>query len=209
MSAAYDDPFEGVPAPAGTDVLASVSPAPAPVPAPAAAVPAAPAPSPAPLSETETVIPAGGPVSDGKRAPIGPANPLPAWRSPELQDQGDGAGPGEQIDYSDLAAVNRDLAAQRIRLNRVRRQLRAASREAVEARLKYSRELRRQLVQQSGGSAEMRKAAAELACEDLEADAVMKEQVAAEYNTLFRSVRDDIENVKVIAYNLRSLMNLS
>jgi hypothetical protein len=148
-------------------------------------------------------------VSNGRREPIPPAKDLPAWRSADLQDEGDGAGVGEQIDFHDLAAVNRDLVTQRIRLNRVRRQLRGASREAVEARLKYQRALRRQLVQQTGGSAETRKAAAELACEDLEADAVMKEQVASEYSTLFRSVRDDMENAKVVAYNLRSLMSMN
>jgi hypothetical protein len=54
----------------------------------------------------------------------------------------------------------------------------------------------------------MRKASAELLCENLEADMVMKAQVVDEYTSLFRSVRDDIENVKTIAYNVRALMSI-
>ena len=123
-----------------------------------------------------------------------------------MQDHEDGA--DGQVDYSDLAAINRDLLRLRVRMNRARRAMRQASRDAVEAKLRYHRALRRALVQQSGGSAETRKAAAELMCEDLEADMVMCAQVADEYTTLFRSVRDDIENAKVVAYNLRALANL-
>jgi len=43
-------------------------------------------------------------------------------------------------------------------------------------------------------------------CEELEADMAMKNQIAAEYETLFRSVRDDTENAKVVSYNLRALL---
>jgi len=148
----------------------------------------------------------GGPVSGGRRAPVPAPPPLPAWADTSAQDHEDGA--DGQLDYSDLAAINRDLLRLRVRMNRARRAMRQASREAVEAKLRYQRALRRALVQQSGGSAETRRAAAELMCEELEADMVMKAQVADEYTTLFRSVRDDIENAKVVAYNLRALANL-
>lgn len=154
----------------------------------------------------ETTVGRGGPVANGKRQPIVAAAPLPAWRDPAPQDLDDGA--DGTIDYSDLEALNSDLKRLRVRMNRIRRQLRAASRAAIEAKLTYNRALRRALVQQSGGSAEMRKAAAELSCEDLEAEMVMTQQVADEYNTLFRSVRDDIENAKVVAYNLRALTQI-
>lgn len=154
----------------------------------------------------EAQVPRGGPVAGGRRAPIAKAAPLPRWADPSPQDDGDGA--DGDVDYSDLAALNRDLLRLRVRMNRIRRAMRDAARESVEAKLAYQRALRRALVQQSGGSAETRKAAAELMCEDLEAEMVMKAQVAEEYTTLFRSVRDDIENAKVVAYNLRALSNL-
>lgn len=152
-------------------------------------------------------VPRGGPVAGGRRTPVAPSNPLPEWPDPRLQDFGDGL--DQDIDYSDLEAVNKDLLALRVRLARVRRGQRSAEREAAEAKMRYQRAFRRALIQQSGGSAESRKAAAELLCEDLEADMVMKQQVADEFSTVFRSVRDDIENAKAVAFNLRSLMNLS
>jgi hypothetical protein len=158
----------------------------------------------APVEETK--IPAGGPIYGGKRVPTPSAAPLPEWESTDRQDWQDGA--DGSVDYSDLAALNRDLQKLRIRMARIRREMRRAAREATEAKLSYQRALRRALVQQSGGSAESRKANAELLCEDLEADMVMKSQVADEYNTLFRSVRDDVENAKVVAYNLRALMSI-
>lgn len=208
MSLENDDPFGDIPAAGG----------PVPVPAPSPAVsepnpfdaepPAAPtaavrAPAEGPA---ETVVPRGGPVANGRREAIPPAPPLPRWEDPANQDRGDAL--DVEVDYSDLAALNRDLLRLRVQMSRVRRAMRTAGREAVEAKLEYQRALRRALVQQTGGSAETRKAAAELMCEELEARVTTLEKVADEYNTLFRSVRDDIENAKVVAYNLRVLGNL-
>lgn len=158
------------------------------------------------LVEEETRVPRGGPVSGGKRASIPPAPALPTWRDPSLQDRGDAV--EQEPDYTDLEAVNRDLQHLRVRLSQVRRSQRAAARAAVEAKLTYQRALRRALVSQSGGTAESRKAYAELQCEELEADYVLAQQVADEYNTLFRSVRDDVDNAKTVAYNLRTLSGL-
>jgi hypothetical protein len=155
----------------------------------------------------DVVVPRGGPVANGRREPIAPARPLPTWADPSAQDFGDGANEGE-IDYSDLESLNRDLLRLRVRMNRIRRQMRQAGRGAIEAKLNYHRALRRALVQQSGGSAESRKASAELMCEELEADMVMRQQVADEYATLFRAIRDDIENAKTVAYNMRAIASL-
>lgn len=154
----------------------------------------------------EINIPRGGPIAGGKRTPVPGAPALPEWEDASPQDRGDGA--DGDIDYGDLASLNSDLLRLRIRMNRIRREMRRAAREATEAKLSYNRSFRRALVQQTGGSAESRKANAELQCELLEAEMVMKQQVADEYNTLFRSVRDDVENAKVVAYNLRALMTM-
>jgi hypothetical protein len=156
--------------------------------------------------EVQPKTPRGGPVISGKRINIPSAKPLPHWDDTHVasQDEGDVV----NLDYADLNAVNRDLVLLRLRLHKVRRAMRQAAREAVEAKLRYQRSLRRALVQQSGGTAETRKASAELLCEDLEADMVMKSQIVEEYSSLFRSIRDDVENAKTIAYNLRSLVNI-
>lgn len=150
--------------------------------------------------------PRGGPVISGKRPSFPPPPSLPKWPVTDLQDSGDGV--DEDIDYTDLDSVNKDLMRLRIRLNRVRRGMRQAARDAAEAKLTYQRAMRRALVQQSGGTAEMRRATAELLCEELEAEMVMRQQVADEFVSVFRSVRDDVENAKTVAYNLRALINL-
>ncbi len=146
-------------------------------------------------------------ASSGRRQIIPPPNELPDWADTASQDAGD-IQEDATVDYQDLNEVSRELTRLRIRMHRIRREQRRVQREAVEAKLVYQRQLRRALVQQSGGSAEMRKASAELLCEDLEADMVMKAQVADEYNSLFRTVRDDIDNVKTISYNVRTLMSI-
>ena len=148
-------------------------------------------------------------ASDGRRTEIPEATRIPNWSSSDSQDMGDGVdgdNPDGSIDYKDIESLNHDLLKLRVRQNKVRRAMREASRDAVIAKLTYYRALRRALVQQTGGSAESRKAIAELLCEELEADMVMKNQIAEEYSTLFRSVRDDTENAKVVSYNLRALL---
>ncbi len=160
----------------------------------------------APAEDQPINLPAGSPIAGGRREPILPPAKLPEWSDPYEQDLDDSAETGP--DYSDLMGVNRDLNQLRIRMSRVRRQMRKAGREAITAKLNYQRKFRRALIQQTGGTAESRKAAAEIAVEEIEADMVMKQQVADEYNTLFRSVRDDIENAKVVAYNLRAIQSI-
>lgn len=141
----------------------------------------------------------------GKKVVIQPSSPFPAWPDTASQDRNDSINDPNELSYSDLEAVNKDLLRLRIRMNNIRRDMRNAGREAVEAKMQYLRAFRRALIQQSGGSAEMRKAAAELLCEELETDMVMKQQVADEYASLFRATRDDLDNVKTVAFNLRAL----
>ena len=143
----------------------------------------------------------------GKKVEIPPSKPLPEWEDKNQQDINDALnndGMGD-FSYSDLEAVNKELLTSRIRMNRIRRDMRDAGRAAVEAKMRYLRAYRRALIQQSGGTVETRKASAELLCEDLEAEMVMRQQVAEEYSSLFRATRDDVDNLKTVAFNLRAL----
>jgi hypothetical protein len=152
----------------------------------------------------DLTVPRGGPVSGGKRSPL-PGVPGPhVWSDGAVQDVGDGV--DVELDFSTLEAVNADLVQLRQRMNRVRRRMREAQRAAVDAKLEYVRAFRRALVAQSGGSAESRKAHAELQVESLETDLRVAEQVAEEYMTLWRTAREDMESAKVVAYNLRALL---
>lgn len=156
-------------------------------------------------ASSDTTIPRGGPIADGRRADIPAAKPMPEWPDGSVQDVGDGADGDEdgELDYTDLATLNKDLLHLRVRRGKVRRVKRDNDRNAVAAKVAYNRAMRRALVRLTGGSAESRKANAELLCEDLEVDMIMKAQIADEYSTLFKAIRDDEENVKVVSYNLR------
>lgn len=157
----------------------------------------------------ETVIPHGGPTSGGKRVPIPPRKPFPRWNTTintPLQDEYDFT--DTDPDFTDLDEVNRDLQKLRAILNKARRYHREAERAAIEAQIAYKSALRRALVQQTGGSAETRKAKAELDCEELEVDYVVKNQVVNEWASRMRNIRDDIDNTKTVAYNLRTLTGL-
>lgn len=150
-------------------------------------------------------------ASEGKKQYIPEAKEAPDWPSSAEQDRGDR---GEEldeggdgfIDYKDLEQINKELSHLRLLQNFVRRRMRDAKREAELASWRYDQRLRRQLVQQSGGSAETRKAMAELLVEDYEIEMIIKVQVASEWETRLRGTRDDIENTKVVAYNMRNLM---
>lgn len=150
-------------------------------------------------------------ASEGKKQNIPVPKDLPPWPSAEDQDRQDhGDEINEKgdgfIDYKDLEAINKDLSNLRLLQNFMRRKVREAEREAGEAKFRYQQRLRRQLVQQSGGSAETRKAMAEIFVEDYEIEMIVKAQVASEWASRSRGIRDDIENTKVVAYNMRNLM---
>lgn len=149
---------------------------------------------------------AGRVATAGRPAAAAPQPPAPPqWQehpepfSTDVDDE-------DTPDYSSLETVNRDLLRLRVRMGRIRREMARAGRDAVTAKLAYQRAMRRALIQQSGGTAEMRRAHAELACEELETRWVTAQQIADEYNTLFRAARDDAENAKTVAFNLRSLV---
>lgn len=150
-------------------------------------------------------------ASEGKKQDIPEVKEPPSWPSSGEQDRGDrgdeldAQGDGF-IDYKDLEQINKELSHLRLVQNFVRRKMRDAKREAELAKWRYNQRLRRQLVQQSGGSAETRKAMAELLVEDYEIEMIIKAQVASEWEMRWRSIRDDIENTKVVAYNMRNLM---
>lgn len=160
---------------------------------------------------TATVTaPRGGPASGGRRKPHpGPARPVDANMWGGEPTSADGVDDEETPDYSSLETVNSDLLRLRVRMNRIRREMARSGREAASAKLAYQRAMRRSLIEQSGGTAEIRRAHAEIACEELETVWIVAQQVADEYVSLFRATRDDAENAKTVAFNLRSILNTS
>lgn len=114
----------------------------------------------------------------------------------------------QEADYTDLSLLNRDINRTRAMSFRVKNAVAEARRVEVEAADRYRKALNRQLIGLSGGTAEQRKAIAEVLTEDLNtqylvAEAMVKEQVSLSY-----TVSRDLETLKTLADNLRKQMSL-
>ena len=147
-----------------------------------------------------------GVASGGKQVEL-PANLPSAPHWPGSGGPEDEYVPDEEFDASDLMNVNREINRARARLFRVSASMRGAQRKCAEADLLYRRQLRRALVQVSGGSAEIRKAVAELQCEPHENALIVAVQVADEYKKRAMDVRDDLKALENLSHNVRAQMN--
>lgn len=143
-------------------------------------------------------------AGEAARVPAPP--PAPNWPGSGGADET--YEPDEGFDAADLVAVNRELNRCRARLFRISAQLKAAQRVARDADLAYRRQMRRALVQVSGGSAEARRALAEVMCEPLENALVVAEQVAEEWKKRAVDARDDLKAVENLSHNVRAQLAL-
>lgn len=192
------------------DVLADDVRPPAPVatPAPAAAAPLprqAAAQQPASAGQRAERERSRSVAMGGQRAQVKPVPEAPQWPDQTTEDM---YIPEEEFDSSDLSVINRELNRCRARLFRVSHSMKDAQRKLREAELLYSRHMRRALVQVSGGTAETRKAVAEMECEPFENDMVVKQQVVEELRKRAQDVRDDLKAVENLSHNARAQMNI-
>lgn len=114
-----------------------------------------------------------------------------------------------EFDASDLRLINTELNRCRIRLFRISTAQRRAQRELREAELTYSRNMRRALIQTSGGTAETRRAVAEMECEPFEDRVAVAQQVVEELRKRAQDVRDDLKAVENLSHNARAQMNIT
>lgn len=117
--------------------------------------------------------------------------------------------PDSEIDYTDLNAVNRELVSLRIRLHRIRIELKTAEREAVKTRYAYEAKKKRTLISLSGGSAPEREAMAELMCEEEYTAMLVANNVAKEIQSHSRDLRTELETLREISNNLRRIIDLT
>lgn len=144
----------------------------------------------------------------GRRTSVQPAAPkAPVFPGASTHPDAEYV-PDEEFDSSDLALVNRELNRARARLFRVSQALRDAQRDEALADIAYRRGIRRELVSLSGGSAESRKALAELACEGAEDVLVVSRQVADEWKKRAMDARDDLKAIENLSHNVRAQMDV-
>lgn len=114
----------------------------------------------------------------------------------------------QESDYTDLSLLNRDINRTRAMSFRVKNAVAEARREEVEAGDRYRKALNRQLIGLSGGTAEQRKAIAEVFTEDLNTQYLVAETIVKEQISLSYTISRDLETLKTLADNLRKQMSI-
>lgn len=116
--------------------------------------------------------------------------------------------PDEEFDATDLMQVNRELNRARARIFRCSQTLKRVQRALAEAQVDYDRQMRRALVTQSGGTAESRRALAEIQCEEFENRVVIGKQVVEEWRRRCNDARDDLKALENISHNVRASLDI-
>lgn len=115
----------------------------------------------------------------------------------------------EQLtDFSDLSQVNHRLNSLRARFYQINRQLKVAQRELARAKAEYSSQLRRELVNITGGTEKTRVAMAEIACEEWESDVVVYTQFVQEITNDQRIISKDLEILETLSNNIRAQIKI-
>jgi hypothetical protein len=117
--------------------------------------------------------------------------------------------PSQDIDYTDLASINRELVQLRIRLNQIRIEMRKADRYSTQARWNYEGKKKRLLISLSGGTEKTREAAAELLCEEEYSNYLVALNVAKEIQQHNRDLRAELDLLKEVSNNLRRMIDLT
>jgi len=137
-----------------------------------------------------------------------PATTTITWPDSDAATQDSLMGEGTDFDHHNLEAINQALVAVIQRLRQATATKRDYERKKVTTERAYRSSFRRALVVKTGGSEASRKAAAEMECEELENDMIVAAQVASEYASVVREIRDELETLKMISYNTRSTSNI-
>jgi hypothetical protein len=116
--------------------------------------------------------------------------------------------PNPDIDYTDIASVNRELVELRIRLNQIRVEMRNADRYTTQARWIYEGKKKRLIIGISGATEKQREAAAELLCEEEYSIYIVALNVAKEIQQHNRDLRSELDLLKEVSNNLRRMIDL-
>ena len=112
--------------------------------------------------------------------------------------------PEETFDYTDLNMLNKELLKAMRRLFEVSQALKTEQRLLAEAELTYREHMRRTMVKVSGGSAEIRKALAELDCEQYENAVWLRTQTVEEMKKRSMDCRDHLKGLENLSHNVRA-----
>lgn len=109
----------------------------------------------------------------------------------------------EIMDYEGLEDLNKNINQARMALFKTTDLINKYEREEKEAKLLYDRRHRREFLASTAKTAAERTAKADLMCEDLENDHLMKQQMKDELQRLSHALRYELQTLQGIGNNLR------
>lgn len=201
----FDGYFANSPSNSGATDSQPVSPKPEPAKAPPAPDPVKETPEAKPKAKTASAKGGASMAFRGQALDINYDTPeFPAWGVPYEDD----FVPYQGNDYRELAQINRDLIRNVHESYRIKHLLNMARRDETEKKENYRREYNRALVGLSGSTAETRKAAAEIKCEDLYSEALIASAVVEELKNNAFTIKTSIEVLNTLSNNLRAEMRV-
>lgn len=128
---------------------------------------------------------------------------LITWNAKQIYDY------TKQItDYEDLQQLSGAINAARVALFRVTEQINKYERKEKEAKLRYERAYRRAYLESVEKTEAQKKMRAELACENLENDYIVAEQLKNELSRMSYSLRLELQTLQAVGNNLRQQMKM-
>lgn len=112
------------------------------------------------------------------------------------------------VDYESLDHLNTSITAARLALFKVADMVNNYERLERESKLLYDRKYRRAYLASTEKTDTLKKARAELHCEDLENEWLMNEQVRIELVRMSNSLRIDLQTLQSIGNNLRQQLKM-
>lgn len=131
--------------------------------------------------------------------------PFPGWPNYNRDDM---FIPNEEVDYSDLSTLNRDINRTRSMLFRVKNELANARRDEVQAAIAYRQAYNRAFLGLSGGTEAIRKTMAEVMTEELYSDLMIAQNIVKEQTSLSYNVSKELDTLKTLSDNLRKQMSI-
>lgn len=128
---------------------------------------------------------------------------LRVWSTRQLYDY------SKQVnDYKDLMELGQAITAARVALFKVTEQINKVERDEKVHKLKYERLYRREFLSSMEKTEAMKRMRAELACEEVENELVVFEQLKVELNRVSNTLRLELQTLQAIGNNLRQQLKV-
>lgn len=112
------------------------------------------------------------------------------------------------VDYETLEELGTSINAARISLFKITDQINKYERLEKEAKTKYDRTWRREYVTSVEKTDALKRAHADISCEDIENNYIEYEQVKKELERLSYSLRLELQTLQTLGHNLRQQMKM-